>query len=181
MALPNKFTKSKSFNCAGSTSTGSSWIIPSTTHNGSCEPNTVEVPRIRNLGEAPTCPEFCMNIIPGTRPSNIWSMVFTPATLISSILMVCTALVNLRLSIFWYPVLTITSSNCSAASFKTTWIESWPVYFTSCVSIPMNEKSKDTFCILGNVKENLPFTSVDVPKVKPFTITVTPGNGCFLS
>ena len=26
----------------------------------------------------------------------------------------------------------------------------------------MNEKSKDTFCILGNVKENLPFTSVDV-------------------
>ena len=181
IALPSKFTKAKSLIWAGSTFTGSVKTTPSNTHSGSRLPKTVEVPRILNFGAAPTCPEFCIKIIPGIRPSNIWSIVFTPDTFISSILIVCTALVNFRLSIFWYPVLTITSSNCSADSFRTTWIESCPVYRTSCVSIPINEKSNDTFCILGSVNENLPFTSVDVPKVKPFTITVTPGRGCFFS
>ena len=63
---------------------GSRWMIPSTTHRGSWLPRSVEVPRIRILGLAPTWPVWVITDMPGTTPCNIWSMLVSPATLISS-------------------------------------------------------------------------------------------------
>ena len=110
IALPNRFTKSRSFSCSGSIFTGSVSTTPSRTQRGSLLPSKVEVPLILNLGVAPTCPEFCMKIIPGIRPSSIWSTDIRPGTIMSSIFNDVTALVKWRRSKFWYPVFTTTSS-----------------------------------------------------------------------
>ena len=142
IALPNKFTKSRSLISCGSISTGSFTTTPSTTQSGSCEPNTVEVPRILKRGAAPICPVFCIKIIPGTYPSNIWSIVCKPGVMISSALIVVIALAFLRASTLVYPVLITTSSNSATVSRITTLIVSLPVYLISWVSIPINEYTR---------------------------------------
>jgi len=51
-----------------------------------------------------------------------------------------------------------------------------PVTFTSCVFIPINEKTRVLeFC--GTLREKLPLASVKAPRVVPGTVTDTPGIG----
>ena len=95
--------------------TGSSKMIPSSTHTGSRLPVMELWPRIRILGAAPGVEVRPDTATPGSRPTSIRSSdIWAPPTR-SAPLIETMELDSSRLSIFWYPV-TTTSSTLSAAS-----------------------------------------------------------------
>ena len=120
---------------------------PSTTHKGSASPLSVFVPRILTLADSPGRPETAITLTPATCPCNNISTVGMALFVKASSPIVAVDPVERSFVVCPYPVM-ITSSNWSTFSFITTRNGLFTsVTFTSCVSIPTNENSRNiSFC-----------------------------------
>ena len=155
---------------------GSGWMIPSTTHNGSVFPKIVDVPRMVILGVLPIREDELTTTIPGIFPCSIWSMELYAGIIMSSAFTVVYAPTMSLRGRLLYPVdITVTSSNWEASVFMVIFSGLSSVHFITWVCIPMKENIKELSFSPGNVMLKFPFTSVETPMLVSLTSTVTPG------
>ena len=99
MAFPIRFILSGLFSSSVEILTGSSRIIPSTTHTGSLFPVIEEDPLILILGAAPGVDDIFITATPGRRPCNILSIDRYSPPIRSAPFIEDMELANFRLSI----------------------------------------------------------------------------------